>query len=58
MPSKGYGGGNTRPARNFHTGMLGSDSTGSNMVSKINEVKKRGRMGKRNKYMGNNGRWD
>lgn len=58
MPSIGYRGGNTRPNRDFNTGMLGSDSTGANLVSKANEVKKRGRLGKRNKYMGENGRWD
>lgn len=57
MPTRGYGGGNTRPSRSFNTGMLGSDSTGANLVSKVNEVKKRGRLGKREKYDGRGGRW-
>lgn len=57
MPTRGYEGGNARPSLTFHTGLLGSDSTGSNVVSKVNEIKKRGRLGKREKYDGRGGRW-
>jgi len=57
MPTEGYRGGNTRPHRSFMTGLLGSDSTGNNLTSKANEVKQRGKLGKREKYDGRGGRW-
>ena len=57
MPTRGYGGGNVAPRRSFRTGLLGSDSTGVHLVSKANQVNKRGRMGKREKYDGRGGRW-
>lgn len=57
MPTPGYGGGNTRPTRRFNTGLVGSDSTGANIVSKANQINKRGRQGKREKYDGSGGRW-
>lgn len=57
MPTKGYGGGNTSPKRLFKTGLLGSDSTGNHVTSKVNQVKNRGKQGKREKYDGRGGRW-
>ena len=57
MPTLGYGGGRIAPRRVFHTGLLGSDSTGGHVVSKANQVKERGRLGKREKYDGRGGRW-
>ena len=57
MPTKGYGGGSVRPVRPFHTGLVGDDSTGANIVSKVNQVNERGRQGKREKYNGRGGRW-
>ena len=51
----GYRGGGTRCSRSFHTGLLGSDSTGANVISKSNEKinnQKTGRSVKQRK-----GRW-
>ena len=52
---RGYAGGGTRPDRRFHTGLLGSDSTGANVIQKPNQTinnQKTGRSVKRKA-----GRW-
>jgi len=57
MPTIGYKGGNVRPTRVFLTGLLGSDGTGAHVTSKANQINKRGKQGKREKYDGRGGRW-
>lgn len=49
MPQNGYVGGNKRQLISFRTGLLGSDSTGAVLNSRINQVKQRLNPGNRGK---------